>query len=110
MLTKKLLFPVAFALAAMFSAGCETTAMQDAAMEEPMDSLADVRAVAEEALRAANTAAYNAAAAKDMAFAAQEAADMAQESANMAQACCDANARRMNMMEHEAMKKAMHSK
>lgn len=117
MLTKKLLFPAAFALAAIFLAGCETTAMQDAAMEEPMDSLADVRAIAEEALRTANTAAYNAATAKDMAISAQdaagmvhEAADMAQESANMAQACCDANARRMNIMEYEAMKKAMHSK
>ncbi len=100
MLTKKLIFPAAFTLAAVFSAGCETMPPP----ESVADPLAEVRAVAEEALRTANTAAYDAATAKDMALSAQEAADMAQETANMSQACCDTNTRRLNVMAHEAMK------
>ena len=91
MLTKKLLFPVVFASAAIFSTGCQTTAMEGEAMEAEGDPVAAVQAIAEEALRTANTAAYDAATAKDMALAAQEAA-------NAAQACCDANSRRMSRM------------
>lgn len=88
MLTKKLLFPAVFALATIFTIGCTTTAM----MEEPeIDPLAEVRSIAEEALRTANTAAYAAATAKDVANAAQDSADAAQ-------ACCDANSRRMSRM------------
>ena len=89
MLTKKLLVPVVFASAAIFTTGCQTTAME--APEGEGDPLAAVQAIAEEALRTANTAAYDAATAKDMALAAQEAA-------NAAQACCDANSRRMSRM------------
>ena len=89
MLTKKLLFPAVIAFAAMLATGCQTTAMEGA--EEAADPMAEVRSVAEEALRTANTAAYDAATAKDMALAAQEAA-------NAAQACCDANSRRMSRM------------
>ena len=90
MLTKKLLFPAAIALAAALSTGCQTTATEAPAAAEG-DPLAAVQAIAEEALRTANTAAYDAATAKDMAIAAQEAADAAQ-------ACCDANSRRMSRM------------
>lgn len=90
MLRNKLLFPAAIALAATLSTGCETTGME-AGPEAGGTSLADVQAIAEEALRTANTAAYDAATAKDMALAAQEAADAAQ-------ACCDANSRRMSRM------------
>lgn len=92
MLTKKLIFPAAFTLAVVFSAGCETTPP-----ETGVDPVAEARAIAEEALRTANTAAYDASTAKDLALSAQE-------TANMAQACCDTNARRMNVMAHEAMK------
>ena len=90
MLTKKLLFPAVIAFAAMLAAGCQTTTATEGA-EEAADPMAEVRSVAEEALRTANTAAYDAATAKDMALAAQEAA-------NAAQACCDANSRRMSRM------------
>ncbi len=91
MLTKKLLFPAVFAFAATLSTGCQTTAMEGEAMEEGPDPLAEVQAIAEEALRTANTAAYDAATAKEMALAAEEAA-------SAAQACCDANSRRMSRM------------
>ncbi len=90
MLTKKLLFPAVFALATTFTIGCTTTAMEEPAMEEA-DPLAEVRSIAEEALRTANSAAYAAATAKDVANAAQDSADAAQ-------ACCDANSRRMSRM------------
>ena len=90
MLTKKLLFPAVFALAATLSTGCQTTAMEEEAMEEA-DPLAETRSIAEEALRTANSAAYDAATAKDLALSAQEAAAAAQ-------ACCDANSRRMSRM------------
>lgn len=72
MLTKKLILPAAFALAATLSTGCETTTMA----ESGSTSLAEVQAMAEQAL----------------------------EAANMAQASADANERRMNVMAHEAMK------
>ncbi|MFK7816872.1 MAG: alanine-zipper protein [Gammaproteobacteria bacterium] len=91
MLTKKLLIPAAFAMAATFTTGCQQTTMADTAMEGDVDPMAELRSVAEEALRTANTAAHDAATAKDMALAAQEAA-------NAAQACCDANSRRMGRM------------
>ena len=90
MLTKKLLVPAVIGFAAIFSTGCQTTDVT--AAEEPAgDPLAEVRAIAEEALRTANTAAYDAGTAKDMALAAQDAAAAAQ-------ACCDANSRRMSRM------------
>ena len=89
MLSKKLLYPAAFALATAFATGCQVTPSEPAAEEG--DPLGEVRAIAEEALRTANTAAYDAATAKDMALAAQDAA-------NAAQACCDANSRRMSRM------------
>lgn len=86
MLTKKLLFPVVLAFAATFATGCQTTAT-----EGEVDPLAEVRAVADEALRTANTAAFDAASAKDTAA-------QALDAANAAQACCDANSRRMSRM------------
>lgn len=89
MLTKKLLYPAIIALAAAFSTGCQYTGGAEAATEEEM--VVDVAAIAEEALRTANSAAYDAATAKDMALAAQEAAAAAQS-------CCDANSRRMSRM------------
>lgn len=89
MLTKKLLIPVAFAMAATFATGCQQTTASAPAAE--VDPLAELRSVAEEALRTANTAAHDAATAKDLALSAQEAA-------NAAQACCDANSRRMSRM------------
>ena len=90
MLSKKLLYPAAFALAATLATGCQVTPGGEPAAEEgnPLD---EVRSIAEEALRTANTAAYDAATAKDMALSAQDAA-------NAAQACCDANSRRMSRM------------
>ncbi len=90
MLTKKLLYPAVFALAATFTTGCQTTAMEET-MEAEVDVMAEVSAIANEALRTANTAAHDAATAKDIATAAQDAA-------NAAQACCDANSRRMSRM------------
>ena len=89
MLTKKLLIPAAFAMAATFTTGCQQTTMAEA--EPEVDPMAELRSVAEEALRTANTAAHDAATAKDLALAAQDAA-------NAAQACCDANSRRMSRM------------
>lgn len=91
MLTKKLLIPVAFAMAATFATGCQQTTQTTAAAAPDVDPLAELRSVAEEALRTANTAAHDAATAKDLALSAQEAA-------NAAQACCDANSRRMSRM------------
>lgn len=91
MLTKKLLVPAVFAMAAVFTTGCQQTTQTTMAEEPAGDPLAELRSVAEEALRTANTAAHDAATAKDMALAAQEAA-------NAAQACCDANSRRMSRM------------
>ena len=91
MLTKKLLVPAVIGFAAIFSTGCQVSTM---AAEEPAmegDPLAEVRAIAEEALRTANTAAYDAGTAKDLALSAQDAAAAAQ-------ACCDANSRRMSRM------------
>jgi len=90
MLSKKLLYPAAFALAATFATGCQVTPSEPVT-EDAGDPLAEVRSIAEEALRTANTAAYDAATAKDMALSAQSAADAAQ-------ACCDANSRRMSRM------------
>ena len=93
MITKKLLFPAVFAIAATFSTGCETTGTETrvGVKDQLRMDLDEARAVADEALRTANTAAYDAATAKDLSLAAQEAADAAQ-------ACCDANSRRMSRM------------
>ena len=91
MLTKKLLIPAAIALAATLTAGCQQTTQTTAAAEPAGDPLAELRSVAEEALRTANTAAHDAATAKDLALSAQAAADAAQ-------ACCVANSRRMSRM------------
>lgn len=100
MLSKSLkAFAIAGAVA--IGAGCTVTPTEDAA---PSLTLADVQAIAEEALRTANTADYKAATAKDLATEAQETANLALEVANGAQACCDANARKMNVMFHEASK------
>jgi len=85
-----------------FAAGCSLTGAQEAA--DVVDPLAEVREIANEALRTANTAAFNASTAKDMALSAQESADAALEAAAAAQACCDANSRRMNVMFHDSMK------
>ena len=82
MLTKKLLIPAAFAMAATFTTGCQQTTMAEPAADA--DPIAEVREIANEALRTANTAAHDAATAKDMALAAQ--------------GCCDANSRRMSRM------------
>ena len=78
MLTKKLLFPAVFALAATFSTGCATTDTGTA------DAIAANKSIAEEALRTANSAAYGAAVAKDLALANGDA--------------IDANSRRMGRM------------
>lgn len=94
MLSKKLLYPAAFAFAVTLATGCQVTPSEPA--EAEADPLDEVRAIAEEALRTANTAAYDAATAKDMALAAQDAA-------NAAQACCDANSRRMSRMFSDGM-------
>ncbi len=93
MLTKKSLIPAAIGFAAILSTGCQWTGgtAAEAPAAEGGGDLAAVQAIAEEALRTANTADYNASTAKDMALAAQEAA-------NAAQACCDANSRRMSRM------------
>lgn len=99
MLAKKLLYSAACALAIGFTTGCQITPAPVA----PVDPIPELRAIAEEALRTANTAAYDAATAKEMALTNQEAVDSAQETANSAIACCDANSRRMNRMFHESM-------
>ena len=97
----KSLQALALAGTVAFAAGCTVTPQTEEATVDPLD---EVREIANEALRTANTAAYNAAQAKDMALAAQETADDALAAAGAAQACCDANSRRMNVMFHEAMK------
>ncbi len=84
-----------------FFSGCGTTTEHETMQS---DAIAEVREIANEALRTANTAAFNAANAKDMAGAAQETADDALELAVSAQSSADANARRMNVMFHESMK------
>ena len=93
----------AFAVAGVVAigAGCTVTPNEESA---PAVTLADVQALAEEALRTANTADYKAATAKDLATEAQETANLALEVANGAQACCDANSRKMNVMFHEKSK------
>jgi hypothetical protein len=89
MLTKKLLIPAVIGFAAVLSSGC--TINEPMAAEPEVDPLAEVREIANEALRTANSAAHAAATAKDAAANAQAAADAAQ-------ACCDANSRRMSRM------------
>jgi len=93
MITKKLLIPVVFALAATLSAGCETTGTEArvGVKDQLRMDVDTARSIADEALRTANSAAYAAATAKDLGLAASEAA-------NAAQACCDANSRRMSRM------------
>ncbi|MFK7794468.1 MAG: hypothetical protein AB8B89_03890 [Gammaproteobacteria bacterium] len=98
----KSLQALAIAGTVAFSAGCTLSSPQEEAAA--VDPLAEVREIANEALRTANTAAFNAATAKDMALAAQESADAALEASTAAQACCDANSRRMNVMFHDSMK------
>lgn len=83
MLAKKLLFSAAFALAIGATAGCQHS--------PTAEELAEVRAMAEEALHTAKTASQDAAAA------AQEAA--------AAKACCHANTERMDRMFHDSMTK-----
>lgn len=97
----KSLQALALAGTVAFAAGCTLSPAED---ETVVDPLAEVREIANEALRTANTAAASAAQAKDMAGAAQETADSALEAAGAAQACCDANSRRMNVMFHDSMK------
>ena len=97
----KSLQALALAGTVAFAAGCTVT---PASEEAAVDPLAEVREIANEALRTANTAAFAAGQAKDMALAAQETADSALEAAGAAQACCDANSRRMNVMFHDSMK------
>ena len=97
----KSLQALAMAGTVAFAAGCTVTGTEEA---EVVDPLAEVREIANEALRTANTAAFNASTAKDLALSAQESADAALEAAAAAQACCDANSRRMNVMFHDSMK------
>lgn len=93
MITKKLLIPVVFALAATLSTGCETTGTETrvSVKDQLRMDVDTARSIADEALRTANSAAYAAATAKD-------GANAAQDSADAAQACCDANSRRMSRM------------
>lgn len=77
MLAKKLLYPAAFALAIGVTAGCQHS--------PSAEELAEVRAMAEEALHTAKSAAQDAAAAK---------------------ACCEANTERMDRMFHDSMMKS----
>lgn len=88
----KSLQALAMAGTVAFATGCTTTTI-----EAEGDPLAEVREIANEALRTANTAAFNAATAK-------ETANAALEASTAAQACCDANSRRMNVMFHDSMK------
>ena len=94
----------AVALAGTVALGAGCTVTPEEAAEPAVDPLAEVREIANEALRTANTAAFNAATAKDLATKAQATADEAFEAAVAAQACCDANSRRMNVMFHESLK------
>tara|TARA_B110000240_G_C13433756_1_gene424912 strand:- start:514 stop:834 length:321 start_codon:yes stop_codon:yes gene_type:complete len=98
----KSLQAIAIAGTLAFAGGCTLTGAQEAA--DTVNPLDEVREIANEALRTANTAAYNAATAKDMAFSAQETADTALEAAASAQAYSDANSRKMNVMFHDSMK------
>lgn len=93
----KSLQALAMAGTVAFTAGCATS-------QESINALDEVREIANEALRTANTAAYNAANAKDMALGAQETADDALSMAVSAQSTADANSRRMNVMFHNSMK------
>ena len=99
----KSLQALAIAGTVAFASGCTVTGTEEAA-DTGIDPLSEVREIANEALRTANTAAFNASTAKDMALSAQESADAALEAAAAAQACCDANSRRMNVMFHDSMK------
>ena len=98
----KSLQAIALAGTVAFAAGCTVTPTEPAG--DAVDPLAEVREIANEALRTANTAAFNAATAKDLATKAQASADEAFEAAVAAQSCCDANSRRLNVMFHEAQK------
>ena len=98
----KSLQAIAIAGTLAFAGGCTLTGAQEAA--DTVNPLDEVREIANEALRTANTDAYNAATAKDMAFSAQETADTALEAAASAQAYSDANSRKMNVMFHDSMK------
>lgn len=100
-LLSKSLKAIAVAGVVAIGAGCTVTPSEEAA---PTLTLADVQQIAEEALRNANTADYKAETAKNLATEAKETASLALEVANGAQACCDANARKMNVMFHDASK------
>ena len=84
MLAKKLLYSVAFAVAIGFIAGCQSS--------PTAEQLAEVHALAEEALHTAKAAAQDAAAAKEM--------------AHSAKACCEANTERMDRMFGDSMMKS----
>ena len=97
----KSLQAVALAGTVVIAAGCTVSPTSGAGGANPLD---EVREIANEALRTANTAGYNASVAKDMALGAQETADLAVELATMAQDTADANTRRANVMFHDTMK------
>ena len=91
MLAKKLLYSVAFAVAIGFIAGCQSS--------PTAEQVAEVHALAEEALHTAKAAAQDAAAAKEMAHSAKE-------MAHSAKACCEANTERMDRMFGDSMMKS----
>jgi hypothetical protein len=97
----KSLQAVALAGTVAFAAGCSLTPQEAV---DTTDPLAEVREIANEALRTANTASFDASKAKELALGAQESADLALEAAAAAQACCDANTRRMNVMFNDMQK------
>ena len=97
----KSLQAVALAGTVVIAAGCTVTSSTTSTGGNPLD---EVREIANEALRTANTAGYNASVAKEMALGAQETADLAVELATMAQDTADANTRRSNVMFHDTMK------
>jgi hypothetical protein len=96
----KSLQAVALAGTVVIATGC-TVSSTTGTGANPLD---EVREIANEALRTANTAGYNASVAKEMALGAQETADLAVELATMAQDTADANTRRSNVMFHDTMK------
>lgn len=96
----KSLQAVALAGTVVIATGC-TVSSTTGTGANPLD---EVREIANEALRTANTASYSASVAKEMALGAQETADVAVELATMAQDTADANTRRANVMFHDTMK------
>ena len=84
MLAKKLLYSAAFVVAIGFIAGCQHS--------PTAEQVAEVHAMAEEALHTAKAAAQDAAAAKEM--------------AHSAKTCCEANTDRMDRMFNDSMMKS----